>query len=276
MLQILEQFLIDSTTPELKDELKAAHELMEQIAIPDLNETFEAFLMTDEMFDSGATLQAIFESTTALLHSAIKQHTITMDVDTPLSILTTTLKAMVMLPDWEDKATIINMCDGEANPIDAIATILAFVSGLQEETFLLHIESVSPNLIAGIERMANTIPEIETDAIAQEARTKLRERFAYFLNFIQQEPLLITEFIKDGMAIGYPFAQYADLIGNGFEGMYPERAVKELVGMALVSSDGSADPRTMIVTNLEHYVSSTHYATKLVVALDKLLINFRP
>lgn len=277
MLETLERFLIDNTTPELKDSIKAAHEILERINVPELDNIFEAHLMTSDAFGEDITMNTIFESTRTLLHDVLKQHTITMDEDTPLDTLTKTVSCLVRVDDYEDRQSVINLCLAEMRPEEAIADILSLTSGWPVEEFLLHIQVASPSLITRIKELMTNVPLPEHDDPAtQELRDKIVRDYRYFINMCEGITLLSHDMIKDGMAVGYPFLTYAEQVGRGLEGMYPVRAAQELIGMAILSRDGNANPRTMIIANLENYVASASYATKILIEVDKILNHYKP
>lgn len=276
MIEILDQFLSDNTSPELKEDLSAAYEILERLNLPRLDTDFEALLMVDEMYNTGDTMQAINDELVAKLQMVLKQHTIIYDESTPMVILTKSLQVLMRIAEFEDKNALIALCDTTLSPNEVICEICALVGGHHMEEFLPWVQECGVTLIEKIRKLASINAVPESDATGQEYRQKFIDNIKHYLFYLMEPNLLIAQFLKDGMAVGYSFETYAEQVGRGFEGMYPDRAAQELVGMAIVSSDGSSNPRAIISEQLEHYVSSVSYTTKIIIEVDKILAGYKP
>lgn len=277
MLDTVKQFLVDNTTPELTDSIKAAHDILERINYPDLDATFESIIVMADDNDAGSTMDQIFDTAHTLLENVLRQHAVNVSYDASLDILIKMVETIVIVEDFEDKQAIIDLCLMDRGPAEITAEILALVSGSAVEEFVTAIDYVSPALVERIGKLmqASPLPDSDDKAV-QELRQKLLNNHRYFVNQQMGQPLLVTDMLKDGVAVGYPFAVYIEQIGRGLEGMLPLRAAQELVAMAIISRDASDNPRLAITNNLEHFVASPAYATKILIEVDALLTQYKP
>lgn len=271
MLDILQQYLIDCAAPEMKDVLVHAIEGLDDMGLTDIYPEYEMILMLDDTVEPGETLDAIIHLTSLYQKRLLAQHTISLSEEAPMSAATDILNAILRIPDFEDKHALINIVSSEKMATESFADILALVTGQPPEKYLVHLHNVGAVLLRRIREKAEE--EVKNTSTVEENtdHAEYIHRFKFYLNTIAEQPLLITDMLKANMSVGYPYTQYADLIGRDFEGMYPERAAMEMVGMAIVSSDGKHNIRNTIVSNLEHYITSVQVMTKILMAVDKLI-----
>ena len=266
MLDVLNDYLKETTTPELREMVESAHASFERIGLEHFNDGFEQILMLDGDTDHGGTVTSVVDLTDQLLRQLLLEHEVVVGPDTSIDIMTAMVNGLLDLQDYEIKEDILRIADMASNPVEKFVELLTLVTPYAVEELLLDVESVGASLITRLREMYDR----GTEEINEEEQTRLQQyidRFTAFQRYLHSPKLHIVEMLKDGMQPGYPFITYAALIGRELESMQPERAAQELLSIALVSSDGHDNPRAIIQNNIDHFIADLNKVTKIDVKI---------
>jgi hypothetical protein len=273
VLDVLQTYLNDACTPELRSAVEAAHAVFERINLQNYDDGFEEILMTDDSTDQGESTQHIVDLTNKLLRKILAEHTVVLAYEASMEVLVKAVEGILDLQDYEDRNAIVGITNLDLNPQEKFAELMALVTSMSVEEWLLEVEEVGPTLITRVREMAEPTYDEVPDAEAQQALAMYAERFIKFMNFLSNPKLTIGEMLMSGLPPGYPFEVYVNMLGRGLDEMTPERAAQELLAMAFVSSDGTNSPRQVIHDHLEHLVADVNKITKIDIKLNEYLLG---
>lgn len=273
MLDILDSYMRTATTPELHKLIDDAHGALKQLGRDDFDDYFTELLLTDGDRDEGETLQAIIQGTQGLLHDTLKEHGVRLIPDTPIEVLVTTVKAISAITTYGNTEELLSiiLAGKSANP--TFADIVQAVAGIDQDNFMVNIESVDSVLILRIRQL---LTKKEEEVVTEEEvliRNTHAQKLRFFMGYIQKEKLEMANMVKDGMPLGYPFKVYADFIGRRFETFPPEKIAHEMYAMALCAVDGINNPRAIINANINNYIADLTTITKVDVIVNDLMVK---
>lgn len=274
MLDVLRSYLSEAATPELKAALEQSQELFERIELPEFESGYEELLATDGEVEHGATLPAIVELTRELQQKILVDHGIRLTNEATVAVLNQVIEGVLDLPDYEDTDAMVQLCNMEVPAQEVFAELMALVTTLSTEEVLVYVDSVDQALIDAIRQHARTFSNEVINAAAEGYSVHV-ERLTQFCELIGTRDLSVLDGVKMGLRLGLPFVTYADMVGRELETMSVDKASYELVAMALASSDGTNNPKTVIKDNLEHYISSIDMITKIDVKVTDILLGLQ-
>lgn len=275
MLDILSDYLRENAPPELRHTLEAAYEALDRIELPNYEQGFEDLLMLDDQADQGATLDKIVELTRDILSQLLRQHEITLIHDVSLEMMVVFINGILDIQDYENDKEVIQTCDLDVNPNEKLCELLALVTSKSVEELLCEIEDVNPVLM---KRIGELMAERNQPKFSDEELAQVQvyvDRLKAFMNWASLSRLRITDLIKNGMDVGWPFLTYMGIVGRELEEMPVDKAAYELMGMVLVSNDGSNNPQSIIKQYLENYVSDINKITKIDIKLREIVLGLQ-
>lgn len=274
MLDLLHHFLVGNATPEMSDSITEAYKLLENMNAGDLDFDLNDMLMVDDVVDTNVTMSKIQTYFTTIQHDMLAQYGITMDDEVAIDDLTMVLKAVFELEDYEDTEALLRLTMSDMRADETFAEVLALITHKDAVSLLSLFEEVDTSLIRRIQDIASaTDDELVTDE-ERIRRSQYMHHLQRFCHYINSKELEVVKMLKDGITVGYPYAAYADQIGRAFEGTIPEQVAREMVAMALISSDGHNNPMEVIKGSLEDYVADLNTVTKIHIEVTKLLQGF--
>lgn len=276
MQVVLATYLNEAATPEMRDAIVAAHSSLERMSLPNYEEGFDELLMIDEETDEGGTLESIVNLTKSLQHDILKQHAVVLNQDATLDMLTLFINGILDITNYEDMKAVFDTATLDGLPEEVFAELMALVTGKTVDELMFEMISVDRSLLNRIKEMATPqeMPELDdADLVEKQKRIDI---FVRFVGLAGTKELDVVKMITtDGASIGMPFAVYAGVLGRNLEAMSPTKAARELLGMALISSDGLQNPRSIIQENIDHYISNIDNITKIDVEIDNLLLGLQ-
>jgi hypothetical protein len=287
MLDILDAHLSDAATAEVKDAIERAHQVFERIELPDWERRYEELLALDDTQDASMTVQAVVLLTRALQDEILAQHMVKLSADADMDTCTHFIEALMLLPEYEDRATIQRTLLLEVSSEEIMAELCALVTPIAVDNWMVVIEEVSNTTIVALRELAKEIVSTQgsgmTNGQMRSQRIDALVRLASFSTNLLPgaaptagtSSFKVVQLINSGLDIGYPFKVYADRIGHDFEALKPLEAANELLAMCLVSEDGFDDPITMIKSTLESFISSPDAATKVLVHVTDLVVKMQ-
>jgi hypothetical protein len=275
MLDILDGYLRENATPEMRIALVEAHDAFNRIELPNYEQEFEALLMMDGDADQGSTLASIVDLTRRFMTELLRMHEITLDPDTSLHMLTVFLNGILDIQNYDNYQTVIDTCSMDGNPQEKLAELLALVTKYTVEELLSCMEDVNFVLINRLKEMAlqNDKPPLSVEE--QGEINFYMDKLRRFHNYTMQAKLKILDLIKNGLPVGFPFLTYMGLIGREIEEMPVDLAAWELYAMALISNDGTNNPQGIIKEHLENYISDPNKLTKVDIKLREITLGMQ-
>lgn len=273
MLDILQQYLDENATAEGNIVIKDSVQLFEDLTLPDYEEKYEQLIMQNDSLDSGSVLLGIHDITLDLVTQILHEHGLFLVEETPLAIANKFLRAIIEIQVYDNPEDVNNVCLLDDSETVVISELFSLVSEMPVDEMLIHIDRVDASLITRIGELAVLWEgeNLDTDNIqlAKELVLKLKA----FTRFIMSSNLMAVNLLTNGGSAGFPFSFYLDLIGREVEMLKPEYAAKELVAMALISSDGHALPQIAIRTHIEKYMADSLRVALVDIEVGKLVLG---
>lgn len=275
MLDILRDHLSQAATPELLAVIEAAHDVFERIGLEDYEQGFEELLMTgeDEVASDVDPVMAISALTDEILRKILREHGVMASEEANTVFLTTLVTAILDLQDWEDLDTIERICTLDGPPEEIFGELVALVSQENVDEVMTMLVTVDQFLITRMKELTvRPDPVSDYAERTEQARGYILKLQALF-RLVGTNKLKTARLLTEGFTVGLPFMVYADVLGREFETLTVDKAAAELLAMALISSDGSENPRSVITQNIEHLISNIDQVTRVDVAIGDLLLR---
>ena len=273
MLDILNDYLGTATTSELHGVLRQAYTSLTKISNYDYDGAYTEILMTDGDRDVGESLELIVQTTRGFLHEILHTHGVRLSTDTTIEVLTRTIDAIMEIPTYGNSDELFSLIAAEHSPIETFSEIMAVMTSICAEEYMLACVSINP---AFIKRISELVTQKQEETLSEEellVRGKHVEKLRRYSAFIHKEDLTMMHLVKDGMPVGYPFALYLEHIGRRLENWPAERIAHELYAMALCSVDGIYNPRAIIGANINNYIADTSLITKVDIIVNDIMVK---
>jgi hypothetical protein len=272
MLDILDDYLGSTVTPELKEAIRHAHELFDKIGLDTYERDFEELLMTADEMDSHAAVDNVVQLTRAIQFKLLREHGVLINEDAVISRLNVYIDAILRIPDYDNPAAMFSILSLEHDPIEIAAEMFALVSGKTPEDLLPDMEAVDAQLFQLIVERIDTQEASDTEEVHAFKQARIAA-YKHYLETCQITRLKLAHLLEHGMAVGHPVLVYLNLIGRDFDEMEAEPVAIELVAMCLISSDANENPRDAISKYLEYFISDLDKITKVTLIVNNLLLK---
>ena len=188
----------------------------------------------------------IIEETHDLIKDALVQvcllHRITPDsVNCDIAGLSKFVRALLLAQYWDDKETILTVCESDAPDEDKLASLIAIVGELTENEAADIINDVDPNFMRGLAKLYSgdgiAIQE-EQFVIPKPQLEKLRS----WRDLMKAEKCMGYRMVKAGYMPGYAFAEYMKRASNAINQGEDKAIAFEVIPFLLLGRDTWDNP----------------------------------
>lgn len=234
MLEELDDYLVDATTPEIRNMILTARRTLLEAGVDDQEFALRNAIDITENRDFDAVYESILSTLKPIFTATLKEFGVEVDPDAELPVLTQILSGLQSIDNWDDPVTLNALADSSESEEVVLADILSAVGTLYSADYLPAIRKVSPDLLARIKELTDKdVPDAQPE---ESAVTLARERLKVLH---QQEALppegVFVRALNQGLRLGLP---YDLLVGPYKDTLYdvlPESLAPELVAFALAS-----------------------------------------
>ena len=273
MLDILSDYLNDAATHEMKTLIEAANDVFDKIGLRNYEDTYTAILMCDDSVAQGDTVTSIINTTIGFQKRILLAHGVCFVPETGMAILTATIEGLLAIQNYDNSIQLIRTAELDGPEEEVFAELMSLVCEYSVDDILPLLETVRRSIITRIKEMA-LIAEAHA-VISPESNNKYISNFKKFCTLISSQPPRITELLTNGMDTGSLFEMYVSIIDRDFESMPEDLAAKELIAMAIISSDGENNPRAIIAKNIEQFISDIDVITRVTIIINDLLLRLK-
>jgi hypothetical protein len=232
----LKAYLDVTTSPEQSDVLIQACTLLHDAGVSGHDYALEQELALGDDSDTSTTLQSIYNCINPLMHIVIANFGITLVEEANLSQLVDILNGLLLIDNYGDPVTLVNLCDGLNNPEEALSDILTYVGALSAGEYLTLIESVNPSFLEKIvETLQSNNHGMDDDEpqplqeAADYARLRLR-------SYVSSFPVTLAKVaVVNGMRLGLPFDLTIETQVDQLGILMPDQVPNAVLGLALAS-----------------------------------------
>lgn len=272
MIDILNDYLNGAASAEIKELIEDAHNTFDRIGLPNYEDGFVEILMLEDTVDIQDTLFNIINLTKTLQKQILKEHEIELVDEASITIYTLFINGLLDIQEYADKATMYKAISIDGNSKELLAEALSLVTHKNADELLSEIESVGDSLIGLIKDNLEEPDDINNSndyLLKQDYITNFR----VFCIYINRDDLDIIRLISDGLDVGFPFTVYANMISDTLESKNIDIVAAELVGIAIISSDGHENPISIIKSHIEQYISDIDRITRILISVNELLLG---
>ncbi len=286
MLDILQSTLNATNSPEYVEMIREAHASLDLFINDDYQGDFVQLLMLDDSVDQGETSNNVYETTRNYQLQVLKQLGIEADPETRVENLTRLLTGIHDVERNDDPAKILERAALELHPPELLAEILACCTSTPPEEWLIDLHDVSQRTIVKIVELASQANAIRVGGIeVEDVRAPYVKSFKDFKASLRFKDgkmagttpvvMFMDRYFNEGMDVGYPFVLYMNLAGEAFGALEDLECAANLIGAALVSSDGHENPRAVIEAHLENYIQDLDKITRVQIAVGDMLLRYQ-
>lgn len=272
MLDILDDYLSGATSPEVVESVRQAHMLFDAYGMDTYEQGFEEILMTADNLDSHAGVDLTVQLTRSLQYKVLREHGITLNPDLFISRLNLYLDAILRTQNFGNPAALFSVLSLEHDPVEIAAEMFALVMGLGPEELLPDIEQVDPALLTLIVTRLDEHHVADTPEVVAQKNGRIKA-YNNFVQLLEIRQLKVAYLLENGIDVAHPVLVYLNLLGKDFDEMEPKAIAQELVAMCLISSDAHDNPREVINTKLEWFVSDLDKITAVSLIVNDILLK---
>lgn len=274
MLDILRLYLVEAATPEFLDVMTDAHAFFERAQLPYFEDEYVSILQQADSMDLGEVNTQISNQTILIQNQLLKERGIVLTEEATIDFRTQILNGLMNLDEFENTQEMLDILNSDVNEIEKFAELIATATTLEEEELMILTENVGPNFVAVTRDMIQSRNDnvIDEDEIVfKAARASLFNRFKAFTG---DNELVMGELFDKGIDVGFPFSTYVDVVDRDYEAMAPDVAARNLIAMALCSSDGADNPQSIIKSRIDSLIADPARVTKIDIKITDLLLGF--
>lgn len=235
MLNDLEAYLEASTTPELRDLILDACEVLTNAGVDNHLFLLRNVMGEAENGDFDLVYGGIVGTLVPLLRHNLGEFGIKLVEEVELPVLVSMFEALNTIEDWDDPDTLNALSEAPEGNEEALADILEVVGDMTSSDYLMVLESVSEDLMKRIGEIttrynAGPQPAVE---LVERARKRLRELFD---KDHYGEDSLFVQRLVDGLRLGLDFHPTVEPLLPQIAELEPDAMARELVALAYASS----------------------------------------
>ena len=274
MLDILEDFLRVSATPEFYSAVQKATALFEDFELTEWDTAYTDLLMTLDNEDLGDDIDKIRMLTLELQNNILRNVQIALSEDATVSQMNLVLESLRMIERAENAKELLCVVQDNEDPKDAFCEILAVLWGDCGDNYQPLVHQVSGEFI---NRMSTVLRQEssfqEPTPLPVEEDRKYAQRIKSFMHACECEGLLVVNHIRSGARFGLPFAHYFKLFREYLNPSRHTEVAREVLAMALCSSEWEK-PREAVVEQLNKHYTDAEVVTRVMMALDDWLVTW--
>lgn len=184
------------------------------------------------------------------------------------------LKGMYMIDNYDDVSTLIQLVGIDTDDTERLATVLALLIEESMDNICTLIDSVSPSLIRGIQKLMINRADSAYDQMESDEQKNYLLRIRAYREYVASrghQHLKLYDFIAATL-MGQVLEAYLDsgVLNDLIENNNMEKLSLEIYGLALVSSDGVNDPLTAIRATAERVIPDSSRVTMLINEVIKV------
>lgn len=274
MLEILEDFLKVSATPEFYNAVEKATDLFEEFELTEWDTAYTDLLMTLDNEDISEDMDKIGMLTLELQNNILRNFQISLNEDATISKTNMVLESLRMIERAENPKELLCIISDNEDPKDAFCDILAVLWGDCSDNYQPLVSQVSHELMARMKTVLKQESSFqEPTPLPVEEDRQYAKRIKSFMHACECDGLLVANHIRNGARFGLPFTHYFGLFSNYLNPTRHAEMAREVLAMALCSSEWEK-PRETVAEALNKQYTSAEVVTRVMMALDSWLVTW--
>lgn len=240
LAQSLQSALAPLTTQEFIDDLIIGVQALAEHLYTD--HELELINILDGQMPDISMVQQAHDCVYNHLISVCQLHRLRVDEASHVRVLAKLVRALLIMQQWDDPATILAVCSSDASDEERLANLVGIVGELTETEALSVILEIDVNFLRGLQRLYSS-DAISTDdpselQVSEEQLTKLRQ----WRNLMGAQRGLAYRMMKAGYRPGAALEQYTRRVSSALLERDNKDIAAELIPFILMSRDGWQAP----------------------------------
>lgn len=276
-LDELRGFVTSYASPEELALFNEAIDLFEKFELEEYLEQYDILLGNYYDGSEQNAYDAVKATTVAICISIVAQHGIQLVDEVTQRQLNRILDVLIKITDWEDKNTILDICNQDIDVNSKFTLIMDEITGENNDEYMCVFESIDANLfqlikenITSNEEESFDLDQVEKINAYAKFRAKIKEPNLWADRYINMPGINQTSF-TDLLAL-----LCADIKGE-IDTASSDKDYKyialELITLAAVSIEGLANAKKIIYENQDVLYRDTVRAMKLNAAVDSAFME---
>lgn len=208
--------------------------------------------------------------------NVLKQHGFVIAEEAPLEFTNKLLRALMMLPDYEDKQSIITFLDITIDLVEKVHNLLKLVVDIEISEMDMYIESINPAFFTALRSTCLDVTSDEDvpDEEQHEHELRIIRRIKKYAELTKSDTLIAMQLLRQNTLPGLPMDAYLSQVISPMMKFDDKSVALELLGILIISKEGM---------NLVHFEElSTRYFTdpirvgKIMLELSRLVGMYSP
>lgn len=251
---------------------------------------FEATMGASSNLTEDETVQELLADIEILVESVFRVQGIAVVQEVLLSDKIKIAKGLLDIFDYSDRVAIMRILETDMNPEEQIAEVLTLVCDIQSEEAFAALEEVKPEVITRMKSLFTEQGNEEQEDSYSVAIQKIVASYSQFKENLLESGVFYTDkYLESTTSIGLdyevyltdllkykPFQDLLSTMDNAIktkDGGVFNRISMYLIGISILSIDGSADYGSTIRSNLMDISSNISHLAKLEAAISENLIK---
>ena len=261
--------------PETIEFFDNAVELFDAYDVPDYLDTLESILTFDSKRTDAEIVDHLKIDTQSILRYLLTMQGVELIDGVLPSEIIMLVKGMFDLRYYEDQDSILSIIDSEQTSEEAVSELLQLTTSFSVEKSLSLITQVQDGFFTGLKERLKDIRQSVEDEV-KDVQTQIKKYIDY-KKHLRNASLYSDKFFVHLGSIGLPFHSYLKLLQNDNLNQSGEfnvaQLAQDLIGLAFLSEDGYDQPLIQIRKHLSTLVGDVNVATKVDIAVSKLVIG---
>lgn len=199
------------------DVVLEANEALHAIGFDKHGIEIESLISISSELETEELLQSIEDAIRLALQEAIGEFSINVDA-IDLDKLTTILNTIRLVESYDDKASILTICDGDDDVNRKLASMIEEIHNIDATNYLTTIIDVSPAFIDRVRSVVSADTSIDNEnAFIEEETTPSNNSHQLKMLIEKYQPPQFLTMLADGWGLGYKLSTYLNNIDIGEE-----------------------------------------------------------
>jgi len=276
MLDILRQFLNESTTPENLDLMERSCKVLDAVGLYGYVREYEELLVMSSTVTPGETVVWLFKLAKQYVVDAIQQHLVIVNDQITLEQACCVLEGLLWLPDYEIKEDILRAINLDMSTTERFAECLTLTTTIAVESALVFLEDVSEALLLQLKEISLNPPVGNEEDQARDVRNKCVRAVKRALSaFLPEDSkgFVVVQNIMAGMDLGMDYDVYIDAAKTKFDLNDHNKLAGELLLAAYASNDGVDNPQAVAKRRLDELLVDVYAITQVDAAINQRILK---
>lgn len=276
MDEIVSEFINAYAGPEVLYTFQKGWKVLEEFEYPHWQDPYVEEMMVAGNRESITTLSQMRHTLNEQLRGIADAHGILLEPGCTTETLVGMLEGFLLLPDYEDRDAIIDICEDDDVAEDRFCELMELVTALKQVDLMACVSRVDPDFFLGV---LDSLPKVSMETTETTSNVNYANNIVVLREVIAPLELVMDEFIAAGMPLGLEFEPYIKLLLSKVKTDFTSPAQvtslsADILACALISSDGVVNPPAIIQKAMGDITGDVRQGLLVDIQVKKLLKSY--